>query len=152
MKFLKYNLKSQTENVRQNQAFIHPQICLLKFTNRPNFAKHLYSQFFKLQNPMSVAAIKNVTKKIAVLRLDKLIFHVNCHSDEIIFNYQANTIIKISPCFRRAMTDTFFLSALKEQFCFYSNQVSDVSDFVRYFRFISSELRKGIFLLPLFIT
>lgn len=75
---------------------------------------------------MSAAAIENVTENRAGLRPAKLIFHVIFHSDEIIFYYQANTVIKISPSFRGAMTDTFLSSALKAQSCFYSNQVPNV--------------------------
>lgn len=85
---------------------------------------------------MSAAAIENATENRAVSRPAKLIFHVIFHSDEIIFYYQANTIIKISPCFRGAMTDTFLPSALKAQSCFYSNQVSNV------FSIISSDFTK----------
>lgn len=81
---------------------------------------------------MSAAAIENVTENGADLRPAKLILHVMFHSDEIIFYYQANTIIKISPSFRGAMTDTFLPSALKAQSCFYSNQGSNVFSIIHW--------------------
>lgn len=108
---------------------------LFTWIHRPDSTKHLYGHLFKLQNPVSAAPIENASGNRAVLRPDKSMLHVIFHSDEIIFSYRANTIIKISP-FRGAMTDTFLLSALKAQSCFYNNRVLNV------FSIIFSDFRK----------
>lgn len=120
----------------QRQSCFYPCLNFFTWTHRPNSVKHLYGHLFKLQNPLSAAGIERTSENRAVSRPAKLIFHVIFHSDEIIFYYQANTIIKISPCFRGAMTDTFLPSALKAQSCFCSNEMS--SGFLT----ISSEFRK----------
>lgn len=110
--------------------FVHSLIFLPEYMDQ--ILQTIFMAFSSIYKPMSAAAIENVTENRVGLRPAKLIFHVIFHSEEIIFYYQANTIIKISPSFRGAMTDTFLPSALKAQSCFYSNQVSHVYSIIHW--------------------
>lgn len=141
--------KAKEKTPEASMVFMH-SLFFFTWIHGPNPANYLYGHLFILQNPTSAAAVENVTENRAGLRPAKLIFHVIFHSDEIIFYYQANTRIKISPSFRGAMTDTFLPSALKEQSCSYSNQVPrGLFFFLVFFSYHSLDFRGKTLILPL---